>query len=107
MFKKLAQQLKSVNTKSSCIPVSKPFGTPKYDAKKSFLDRLSKHALEEYEKKMTIKKYTKLTLSDPDDFSHNDLVDKLFRTGKAVDVTSKSSIKSLSANPKFIKDLGL
>lgn len=107
MFKKLAQQIKSINSKSAYLPVSKPFCAVKYDAKKSFLDRLSKHALEEYEKKMTIKKFTKLTLSDPEDFSHNDIFDKLFRSGKVVDIASNSNIKSLSANPKILKDLGL
>lgn len=107
MFKKLAQQIKAINVNSSYLPVSKPFNAQKYDANKSFLDRLSKHALEEYEKKMTIKKFTKLTLSDPEDFSHNDIVDKLFRSGNAVDIASKSNIKSLSANPKILKDLGL
>ena len=106
MFKKLAQQLKMSDIKNSSIPVSKPFGVNKYPAGKSFLDKLSKHALAEYEKKMTIKKFTKLTLSNPEDYSHNELINKLFNSCVADGVVSPE-IKSLSANSKFLKDLGL
>ncbi len=107
MFKRLAQQLKISDIKSSSFPVSRPWGGKKYVADKNFLDKLSKHALSEYEKKMSIKKFTKLTLSDPEDCSHNDLVENLFETGVADDIQSVSSIKSLAVNPKLLKDLGL
>ena len=98
MFKRLAQQLKISDIKSSSFPVSRPWGGKKYVADKNFLDKLSKHALSEYEKKMSIKKFTKLTLSDPEDCS---------QTGVADDIQSVSSIKSLAVNPKLLKDLGL
>lgn len=108
MFKKLAKQLNIMNNKSSsCIPVSKPFMSQKYDAQKSFLDRLSKHALAEYEKKMTVKKFTKLALSDSDDLSHEVLIDKLLDSGEVKDLSDSKNITNLAYNNKLLKDLEL
>jgi len=97
MFKKLARQIKEDFSAGAATPMSKPISPLKEQAKKSFLKNLSKHALKLYERKTDINNFTKLVLSDPENTSHNELVDKLF----------EESLFDLSENERFLKDLGL
>lgn len=106
MFKKLAKQLKAENDANSCFPMSSPREAMQEQAKKNFLKSLSRHALNLYEKKTDINNFTKLALSNPENKSHDDIVDKLFRNG-VVDPFSESSIFDLSENEHFLRDLGL
>ena len=59
-----------------------------------------------YEKKSDIKKFTKLVLSNPENKSHNKLVDALFTHG-CISAQDDEKLKELSDNQKFLKDLGL
>lgn len=106
MFKKLAKQLKAENDASSCFPMSSPMETLQEHAKKSFLKSLSKHALNLYERQTDINNFTKLALSDPENDSHNKIMDELFGKG-IIDPMSEESAFKLSHNEKFLKDLGL
>ena len=105
MFKKLAKQLKAENDANSSFPMSSPMEAMQEQAKKTFLKRLSKHALNLYERKTDINNFTKLVLSDPENKSHEDIVDKLFNKG-VVDPFSEDAIFNLSDNERFLRDLG-
>lgn len=68
------------------------------------IDRsLSKHALELYEKKTDLKKFTKLAMSDPEDLSHNELVAE----NNIIDPIDEEHLNGLINNDNFLKDLGL
>ena len=60
-----------------------------------------------YERKTDINNFTRLALSDPENTSHNTIVDELFRQEDTVDPFSEDALFSLSENEKFLKDLGL
>lgn len=107
MFKKLAKQLKLEQCGNSCFPMSSPVNSLKEQTKNSFLKSLSKHALNLYERKTDINNFTRLALSDPENTSHNAIVDELFGKEGFVDPFSEDSLFSLSENKKFLKDLGL
>ena len=107
MFKKLAKLLKAANDENSCFPMSSPVNSLKEEAKTAFLKGLSKHALNLYERKTDITNFTKLALSNPENTTHNKIVDDLFRRNGTVDPFSEDALFSLSENEKFLKDLGL
>lgn len=107
MFKKLAKQLKAANDENSCFPMTSPVNSLKEEAKTAFLKGLSKHALNLYERKTDITNFTKLALSNPENTTHNKIVDDLFRSNGTVDPFSEDALFSLSENEKFLKDLGL
>lgn len=108
MFKKLAKQLKSENMgETSFFPMSSPVKSLKEETKNSFLKSLSKHALNLYERKTDINNFTKLALSDPENKSHNDIVDQLFGKEGFKDPFEDDALFSLSENERFLKDLGL
>ncbi len=101
MFKKLASQLISKKANDiQDLPVSSPFENIKISAQKTFLNSLSKHALNLYQKKTDIKNFTKLALSDPEDLSHNNIV-------KNQQLDEYDILFDLSNNEEFLKDLGL
>lgn len=106
MFKKLAKQLKAENDANSCFPMSSPMEAMQEQAKKTFLKSLSKHALNLYERKTDINNFTQLALSNPENKSHDAIVDKLFKKG-VVDPFSDDAIFDLSDNERFLRDLGL
>ena len=88
MFKNLVRQLKE--SKKNCSErMTSPF---EEKSKRNFLNNLSEHALNLYERKTDIKKFTKLVLSDPENDDFKELTEKLF---------------DLSENEKFLRDLGL
>lgn len=107
MFKKLAKQLKAANDENSCFPMTSPVNSLKEETKTAFLKGLSKHALNLYERKTDITNFTKLALSNPENTTHNKIVDDLFRSNGTVDPFSEDALFSLSENEKFLKDLGL
>ncbi|MDE6139092.1 MAG: hypothetical protein K2F57_06445 [Candidatus Gastranaerophilales bacterium] len=107
MFKKLAKQLKTERAENSCFPMSSPAHSLKEQTKNSFLRSLSKHALNLYERKTDINNFTRLALSDPENTSHNKIVDELFGQDGVVDPFNEDVLFSLSENEKFLKDLGL
>ncbi len=89
MFKNLVRQLKNQKQQKNCSLMSSPFAQKTHQL---FLKRLSEHALNLYEKKTDIKKFTQLALSDPENDDYKELTEKLF---------------DLSENEKFLRDLGL
>lgn len=107
MFKKLAQKLKAENSTNSCFPMSSPINSDSKASKKTFLNTWSKHALDLYERKTDIKNFTKLAISDMENDSHNQIVDKLFSSGKVIDPFDEKNLFDLSDNERFLKDLGL
>lgn len=107
MFKKLAKQLKAENDATARSFMSSPAESLEDLSKKSFLKSLSKHALNLYERKTDVKNFTRLVLSDPENTSHNKIVDELFSKNGTVDPYSEESLFNLSNNEKFLKDLGL
>ncbi len=67
---------------------------------------ISNKALQMYEHELDVKKFTELAVSDPENTSHNQLVEELFSKG-IVDVFEDSTIAALSTNKSLLDDLGL
>lgn len=107
MFKKLAKQLKASNDDRSFFPADSPVEAMRSDAKNTFLKSMSKHALNLYERKTDISNFTRLALSNPENNSHNEIVDELFGKEGVVDPFSDDALFSLTDNEKFLKDMGL
>ena len=106
MFKKIAQQLKVSQVKNSPEHVTLPFGKEFLTEKNAFLKDISKKAVELYEKQSDIKHFSELVLSDPENTSHNKMVEKLFEDG-VVDPFVDEKLADLADNQKFLRDLGL
>ena len=104
MFKKLVKQLREEKVVNSDNRVTLPIESLKNQAKINFLKNLSKHALNMYERKTDINNFTRLALSDPENTSHNQIVDELFG-GK--NPLSDEALFDLSENKRFLDDLGL
>ena len=105
MFKKLVQQLKTYN-KTNTLRATSPFAEEFLTPKNEFLKNLSKRAVELYEKQTDINNFSKLVLSNPENTSHNLLVNNLFENGVA-DPFVDEKLADLANNQKFLKDLGL
>ena len=100
MFKRLANQINAKNGIKLNDFVSSPFEMLKSSAQKSILKSLSEHALNLYQKKTDVKKFTELALSDPEDNTHNELA-------KDAGLDEYDILFDLSNNDEFLKDLGL
>ncbi len=107
MFKKLAKQLKTEPRETNCFPMTSPVYSLKEQTKNSFLKSLSKHALNLYERKTDISNFTRLALSNPENKSHEKIVDQLFGEEGVVDPFAEDALFNLSENDRFLKDLGL
>lgn len=105
IFKKLAQKLSREKSKYSNAATN-PLNVD-FEGKRSvFLDKLTKTAVRTYERNCDIKNFSKLVLSDPENESHNQLVDELFSKG-VVDISDDEKLLELSDNRRFLRDLGL
>lgn len=105
MFKKLAQKLNMQKNKSNGVSIN-PIDVD-FDSRKSvFLDKLTKNAVKLYEKECDIKNFSKLVLSDPDNNSHNEIMNELFSKG-IIDISEDEKLAELSDNRRFLRDLGL
>lgn len=107
MFKRLAKQLKTERVESSCFPMSSPVNSLREQTKNTFLRSLSKHALNLYERKTDINNFTRLALSNPENTSHNKIVNELFGEEGMVDPFAEDALFTLSENERLLKDLGL
>ena len=105
MFKKLVQKLNIDKEKSSSAAIN-PIDVDFDDRKHDFLKKLTKNALNLYEKKCDIKNFTKLALSDPENTSHNEIVNELSNKG-VIDPADDEKLLELSDNRRFLRDLGL
>lgn len=105
MFKKLAQKLNIQKNKSAGASIN-PIDVD-FDSRKSvFLDKLTKNAVKLYEKECDIKNFSKLVLSDPENNSHNEIMNELFSKG-IIDISEDEKLAELSDNRRFLRDLGL
>ncbi len=105
MFKKLAQKLNIEKKKQSSVAIN-PLDVDFEGRKSVFLDKLTRTAVNMYERKCDIKNFTKLALSDPENNSHNKIMDELFAKG-VIDPSEDEKLLELSDNTRFLKDLGL
>ncbi len=105
MFKKLAQKLNLEKNKKSSAAIN-PLDVDFEGRKSVFLDKLTRTAVNMYERKCDIKNFTKLALSDPENNSHNKIMDELFSKG-VIDPSDDERLLELSDNSRFLKDLGL
>ena len=105
MFKKLAQKLSKERKKYSNVATN-PLDVD-FEGKKSvFLDKLTKTAVNIYERNCDVKNFSKLVLSAPENDSHNRIMDELFSKG-VVDASDDEKLLELSDNTRFLRDLGL
>lgn len=105
MFKKLAQKLNFDKKKHQSAAIN-PLEVDFEGRKSVFLDKLTKTAVNMYERKCDVKKFSKLVLSDPENDSHNKIMDELFSKG-VIDASDDEKLFELSDNTRFLKDLGL
>lgn len=73
-----------------------------------YVDRseISANAIELFQKDCDINKFTKIAMSDKEDFSHLERMAELFSQG-VIDVFEDDVLSSLSTNPKLWDDLDL
>jgi len=105
VFKKLAQKLVQEREKHTSV-ASNPLDVDFDDRKRLFLNKMTHSALEMYERKCDINNFSKLVLSDPENESHNRIMDELFASG-VKDPFEESKLTKLSENKRFLRDLGL
>lgn len=98
VFKKLAQKLSLDRQKYSGVTTN--------PIKNVFLNKLTKNTIDMYERNCDIKNFSKLVLSNPENDSHNKIVDKLFSNG-VIDPFEDEKLLKLSDNTKFLRELGL
>ncbi len=106
ILSKLAQKLNFKNEKSVITGMSDPICGTDSDGGNEFLKKMSKHALKLHEKQCDIKNFTKLVLSDPENTSHNEIVEQLLKED-VLDPLSDKVIEELSNNKELWDDLGL
>lgn len=105
MFKKLAQKLTKARKNFSNVATN-PLDVD-FESKKSiFLDKLTKTAVNIYERNSDVKNFSKLVLSNPENNSHNKIMEELFSKG-VVDASDDEKLLELSDNTRFLRDLGL
>lgn len=100
VFKKLAQKLVQEREKQTSASTN-PIGN-----KNVFLNKMTHSALNLYEHKCDINNFSKLVLSDPENESHNRIMDELFASG-VKDPFEENKLTQLSDNKRFLRDLGL
>ena len=105
IFKKLAQKLNTKRNKYVAGMVN-PIDVDFALEKNTFLDNLTKKAVEMYEKKCDIKNFTRLALSCPENNSHEEIMAELFKQG-VVDPFEDEKLNRLAQNEKLLRDLGL
>ena len=71
-----------------------------------FSKMISKRALKLYERQCDIKRFSKLVLSDPENLSHEKMVEDLINSG-VKDYSSEDEIDLLTTNERLMKDLGI
>lgn len=105
MFKKLAQKLSLEQEKHNSVATN-PLSVDFDDRRSVFLNKLTKTAVNLYERNCDIRNFTKLALSNPENQSHNEIMDELFSQG-VIDPSDDEKLMELSNNSRFLRDLGL
>ena len=101
IFRRLAQKLVQEREKHNSVATN-PLVVDFDDRKKLFLNKMTHSALDLYERKCDINNFSKLVLSDPENDSHNKIMDELFANG-----VKDPFEMELSENKRFLRDLGL
>lgn len=86
-----------------------PIKNPYQDIDKNMLideTAISSAAMQLYQKEQDVSKFNKLAMSDPENMSHDEIVDSLFSKG-VVDPFSDEALSSLTNNQNFLADLGM
>lgn len=105
MFKKLAQKLAQDRERHTSLATN-PLSVDFEGRKNVFLNKMTHSALDMYERKCDIKHFSQLVTSNPENQSHNRIMDELFASG-VKDPFSDEELLELSANKRFLQDLGL
>ena len=105
MFKKLAQKLSLEREKHSSVATN-TLNVDFDDRRSVFLNKLTKTAVNLYERNCDVRNFTKLALSNPENQSHNEIMDELFSQG-VIDPSDDEKLMELSNNSRFLRDLGL
>lgn len=86
-------------------PINNPY---KNVDKNLFIDEtsISDDAINLYQHEQDVKQFTNLAMSNPEDLSHNDIIDGLFNSG-ASDLFSDESLEKLSGNQKLLDDISM
>ena len=105
MFKKLAQKLVQERERQTSLATN-PLNVDFEGRKSLFLNKMTHSALDMYERKCDIKHFSQLVTSNPENQSHNRIKDELFASG-VKDPFSDEELLELSANKRFLQDLGL
>ncbi len=104
LFKQLSEKLNIKAKKASANGMIRPIDVDFNISKNEFLDNLSRNAVKLYEKKCDVKNFTKLVLSDPENTSHNKIVEELFRVSDSLE---EKKLSQLADNERLLRDLGL
>lgn len=105
VFRKLAQKLvqeRERQTSAATNPLAVDFD----DRKKLFLNKMTHSALDMYERKCDVNNFSKLVLSDPENTSHDRIMNELFASG-VKDPFETKNLTKLSENKSFLHDLGI
>lgn len=89
--------------------VTNPINNPYKNIDRSFLideTAISDEAVNLYEKEQDIKQFNSLAMSNPEDLSHEEIIENLFSSGVS-DPLSDEAIEGLSSNQKLLDDLAL
>lgn len=108
IFKKISEKFNTGKKKISSGGMTSPIEfDSNFDASKNeFLDSLTKKAVKLYEKQTDIKNFSKLVLSNPENHSHEQIVNELLHKG-VIDPLEDEKLEKLADNSRFLKDLGL
>ena len=104
MFKKLAQKLVREREKQTSLATNR-LSVDFEERKSLFLNKMTHSALDMYERECDIKHFSQLVTSNPENQSHNRIMDELFASG-VKDPFSDEELLELSANKRFLHDLG-
>ncbi len=102
MIKKCNDKLNYTNQRESNNYSSYPNAN-----KQSLLKKLTQKALNLYERRLDVKNFTQLALSNPENTDHVQIVEDLINNAKISDIISNKSVENLLDNEKFLRDLGL
>lgn len=105
-FEIITEKFNNRNKKVLSGGMSSPIEFDSADKKNEFLDNLTKKAVKLYEKQNDIKNFSKLVLSDPENHSHNDIINNLMAQG-IIDPLEDEKLEQLADNKKLLRDLGL
>lgn len=86
-----------------------PINNPYKNIDKSLLideTAISDEAVNLYQKEQDIKQFNALAMSNPEDLSHEEIIDSLFNSGVS-DPLSEEALEGLSNNQKLLDDLDL